>query len=480
MDSRRSILAWIGFAILLHLSSLIVPAQAQDTSWTEPVRLSDEKWAWFPVAAVDPSGVVHVAWSCTRAEGDQAEKPDALFYTRWDGVSWSPPVDVLLSPEGRPIQNPAMAADMVGNLHIIWTDSLSLFYSQARASDAGTALAWMPPIALAYVGYGAATIAADGTGTVHVVYPDPDTGVYYLRSFDGGGTWSQPEEIWQASMGHVGASAARVAVDAKGTIHVVWTQIPLPDGYPPLGVFYSQSVNGGETWSAPLQVAGEDYAEGNILTIGEQSVHLTWHGRAGVGGTFHQWSMDGGQTWSVPTKLLEGGGITREPALAIDSAGVVHLAAVGSEGISYTYWQDGKWAMPMTVEATTVNGIFYEPHHATLVVSRGNHLVLVWTRQGIGEIAYTTRRTRAPDIIPQLLSTPTSEPAVVLFPTAASISGSTMEPSRTPTAPSYLNPQSTISASNHQGALPILAAVIPATLVVATVVLARLLRGSRR
>jgi hypothetical protein len=105
---------------------------------------------------------------------------------------------------------------------------------------------------------------------------------------------------------------------------------------------------------------------------------VAWAG----GGTFHQWSADGGQTWSVPTQLCGGAGLTRAPALAVDSAGVVHLAAICTEGLAYSCWREGTWSTPETIDAGSKG---YEPYHPALVVSEGNRLFVLWAAQGDAE-----------------------------------------------------------------------------------------------
>jgi hypothetical protein len=473
MRLRHVISVLMTLCALVGLQSAKLQAQDEDGKWSEPAELSQEQWASYPAAAIDPSQVVHVMWAHMVSQGDGSESPEALFYARWDGASWSLPVDVLISPTGGHVQNPAMAADAAGNLHVIWSDGVNLYYSQASALGAGSPRAWSAPVSLASAQYAGAAIAADEDGALHVVYTDPAAGVYYIQSLDGGRSWSWPVEIWSGLEEQIGADAARVAIDAADRIHVVWTQITLPNGYPPLGVLYSRSTDGGDSWSTPVDVADESYAEGNILTMGQEVVHLTWHGRAGVGGTFHQWSEDGGETWSAPIKLCEGAGLVRAPALALDSAGAVHLAAICAEGLVYHYWQEGTWSAPETIDRWSRG---YEPDQPALVVSGGNELFVLWVAQGdeegTGVVRYSSRQTSAPRVLPKPLAKASPLPTATIRPTARP------SPTATPLSHSMDSPLG--GTPSGQGLVSsVMAGIVPVVLLVCVILFVRIWWGGR-
>lgn len=387
-------------------------AQEQDEDWSEPRRLSAERWAWYPTIAVDSTGVAHALW-VTTSEGheDLAQLDDAIFYSRWDGVSWSQPVDVLVSPGGARIQYPAVVGDRRGALHAIWSGP-NLLYSRALAGAAASARSWSEPVPLTASAVLDGDIVADDIDVLHIVYPESTAGIYYVRSAGGGDSWSLPVEVSIFQGVDVGFRDARLAVDAKHRIHVIWTQVPLPDGYPPLGVYHALSTDDGKTWSFPIQVAGENYAEGNVVTFGEDTVHLMWHGRVGIGGTYHQWSSDGGVSWTAPAQTLGGAGLTGAPAVAADSAGALYLAEVTPQGIVSARWTEAGWSVEEVVEEDTVGGVVYGPHYPALAVSRGSTLLLVWTRQGVGDVAFARLGTLEPHGAPTSLATLAPTPPV--------------------------------------------------------------------
>ena len=123
--------------ILLVCLGISRPSLAQSSIvWSAPVRLSDPKvQAWAPAIATDPAGNVYMVWSQTLTEDQSGGEGDTLFYSRWDGQAWSPPVDVLVSPQGS-AEFPDMAITPDGMLHVVWGTSgenSKMMYSRAPA-----------------------------------------------------------------------------------------------------------------------------------------------------------------------------------------------------------------------------------------------------------------------------------------------------------------------------------------------------------
>jgi hypothetical protein len=100
-----------------------VDAQGQGP-WTPPIHLSEgvvdesrvPNRVSYPIVVADEWGDVHALWSAVFAE--DAIIGDTLFYSFWDGVAWSTPVDVLYTP-GKPIWIPKAAVDSGGWLHLV-------------------------------------------------------------------------------------------------------------------------------------------------------------------------------------------------------------------------------------------------------------------------------------------------------------------------------------------------------------------------
>jgi len=143
---------------------------AQTAGWGEPVRLSTNTIsAWFPDVAVDNQGRAHIVWHGSRKEGEDVL--DLLMYAAWDGETYSEPNDIIFTGVGGWTIRPAIAADSLGKLHLVYRDGTDIYYSQAPADAAWSAASWGTPH-LVSEGSSAyySDIAVDDAGVIHVVW----------------------------------------------------------------------------------------------------------------------------------------------------------------------------------------------------------------------------------------------------------------------------------------------------------------------
>ncbi len=129
---------------------------------------------------------------------------------------------------------------------------------------------------------------------LHVVYAVPvneGRGVYYTASDDGGLTWSEALQVFDAAgAGWAAVDYPRLAVDPLGVLHAIWIRTSLSADTASLGVYYAFSADGGEGWSEPLMVAEGDYVWPSVVTDGMGGVHLFWNQATGARSWWHQWS----------------------------------------------------------------------------------------------------------------------------------------------------------------------------------------------
>jgi hypothetical protein len=457
----------LGLLVAISPNSVAAQSPEEVKGWSKPILLFGEPKIEYPVVAADPSGVIHVIW--TKDALDDAVERDtaALYYARWDGASWSKPVDVLLSSSW---PRSTLVADERGMLHLTWLGTaLSLAYSQAFAGAPPSPQSWTSPCTLSQSEQSLfADIEADKYGTLHVAYPVRGGDVYYTQSVDGGNTWSAPVNVSVRQNYDMGSEFVRLAADDQGRIHIAWTMFPLPKGWPPLGTYYARSDDGGQTWSQPLQIAGQGYDEMNVFTVGADIVHLAWNGMAGLGGRYHQWSADGGQTWSQVSEIIPppGGGTAGFPDFALDSAGTVHMIIDGQDCLLYSYWDSSQWARPECIPSTDEMGPIED---ARLTVSEGNRLHVVFP-ENFERLWYTTRLVNAPHIPPLPL------PTVPPVPTASPTATATPEPTPTSTperSTSDSEPLTSRGLGSANTSYPLLVGIPPAVLLIVVIVLVR-------
>jgi hypothetical protein len=190
------------------------------------------------------------------------------------------------------------AAPSGDNLHFVYVDAGQLRHSQS--ADGG--VTWSAP---QFIASGSApALAVDGRGTVHLVHESDGTTRVEYRRFTRG-TWSPARDITTSVPGKPAqALAPRIAVDGAGHVHVIyWTLWKDSDWKPGSRTAY---------WRKP---AGQDDFDAPVLWAHQQ----------------------------------EGGNRNaRHGALAVDPAGNVHLFYVSNRNNAHALerrvrFQDGTW-----------------------------------------------------------------------------------------------------------------------------------------
>jgi hypothetical protein len=203
--------------------------------------------------------------------------------------------------------------------------------------------------------FAAVDFSQDYTGDAHIDV---------LKSIDGGATWStttvdtskqMPDCPWSAgcTLGFLGSSASLV-IDASGRIVVAYNANRTAGA--PEQIYVSSSIDGGGSWSTPLQVSPASSTVNcgfPALAAGAASgdLRLAWQDdRNGATTAFNTWyrsSGNGGASWSADVRLSNAasGAPYKSAAgysfpygdyfsLSVDGTGTTH--AVWGEGTSYT------------------------------------------------------------------------------------------------------------------------------------------------
>lgn len=286
MTTRRAVLrgGLKGAALLLIIWQMFVPvARGQGAGpWTEAIRLSQPETAVTsnPAITADMAGNVHVMWGQVTLAPPLQTGADTLFYRRWDGQQWSDPIDVLTSPDNGATEFPELATTPDGMLHAAWSTggaSGKLWYSRAPACCADRAPAWSAPEQLdGGIHGGAIAMISDAQGRLHVAFAEFDTAnIVYRRSDDSGLTWSVRVTIPDGTLGDDEyATYVRLAVDGRGRVHAVWSVQP----WPGRRVMYARSDDGGDTWNAPQVIDEYDPARYASAGYGPLWIDVEAHG----------------------------------------------------------------------------------------------------------------------------------------------------------------------------------------------------------
>lgn len=213
--------------------------------------------------AISRNGTIYAAW--TEYEG-------SLWFSRSDdrGRGFSEPLLVAPASRTAPARAPALAAGDGATVHLAWTvgEDRAADIRTATSTDSGRSFS--PPAIVARTdGYSdAPKLAADGNGTVHLVYAESAGGPFgrhhirHARSGDGARTFEGGRDIsTPLPRGVRSAGFPALALGAQDDIYVLWELFPDPRSHPRgLGLTYSK--NGGSAFRDPIVVPGSVDAGG--------------------------------------------------------------------------------------------------------------------------------------------------------------------------------------------------------------------------
>lgn len=286
-------------------------------AWSSDIRLTlDTNASLTPSIAVSDT-VVHVVWN------DNRDGNSKIYYKRSldSGLNWSP--DFRLTPNGNASYEPSIStSDTL--VHVVWTDyrtgKYQIFYK--RSTDAG--LNWSPDTCLSHdTSYAVTASVTSAASNVFVVWQGFQEGnykIYYLRSTDGGASWSTDSRLTNGSGSETSSSPALFGP----YVHVVWrdTRNMRND------LYYKRSSDYGMTWSADtcLCNAQNDRNDPSVSVSGS-NVHAIWSDtRDGPPNweIYYKRSTNSGFSWSPDVRLTNDANRSIRPSLAV-SGPMVHV-----------------------------------------------------------------------------------------------------------------------------------------------------------
>ena len=299
-----------------HGSTAVAAGRAEQGPW----RQNESRYDYVddPAVAIDGRGGIAVAWV------DQQRKA-VLLQRLADGRQQLPQaVDVSRQPHTFSwLPRLAFAPDAPDRLFVLWQEIIFSGGSHggemmlARSEDGGRSFA--PALNLSRSSGG------DGKGRIN-------------------------REVW-----HNGSHD--LAAGPDGVLHVAWTEYDGP-------LWHARSTDGGRSFSPPRRIAGSTRspARAPSLALGPgAAVYLAWTVGEDAGADIRlARSDDGGVTFGEPQVVAASSSYSDAPRLAVDAAGVLHLAFHETAGgpfershIRYTNSRDGgrSFAAPREISA---------------------------------------------------------------------------------------------------------------------------------
>jgi hypothetical protein len=458
--NKRLVLTSLLLVGIILLRSYASNAQTPDSKWSSPIDISAPVSTGqdiFGVLLCDPYQNLHVLWAKNYEGGSGIFYRNDLSDTWSDLIDVIAVPDPIAARLSVALSLPDNVIHLIWQNNFIRGD---VYYSQVSLLNAGNSRSWTrPKILIPQVD--SAQIHVDAAGIVRILFGASDAsgrenGVYYIKSEDGGATWGDPIPIYETDSSLPSTITAAMAMDQAGRIHVgITIRSQEYSAYSEIG--YLRSLDGGQTWSEykVIDDKGTTFQGVSTLTpyaFGPDEVHLTWHDPRRM----HQWSFDGGETWSEPIQIMPlSAGFGGANELVKDSAGVLHVVTAVANGVFSAAWENSQWTTPEQIDNRPM-----DPHGQKIAVCQGNQLHVVYDDRLGNEttVWYSRREVDAPHR--KRLSLPPYNIQQTPVATQNSLpitTVSTVQPAISPTNVVYvITPQSVHTEAVQQPAIPLL------------------------
>ena len=226
-------------------------------------------------------------------------------------------------------------------------------------------------------------VAIDSAGNIYAVWEDDtntNSNILFSRSTDGGSTFSTPKSLSNTP----GFSfSPRIVVDGSGGINVVWEDKESTT----LDIFFSRSIDGGATFSAPRNLTNGSPGSGSPMVAADaaSNIYVVWENDSGVLGVFLSRSGDGGATFTAPMTLSTNTGGSVSPQIALDVSGNVNVVweddSGASSDISFSRSSDhgATFSTPKSLSLNVGNS-----NSAQLAVDLNGNIDVIWENDSPG------------------------------------------------------------------------------------------------
>jgi hypothetical protein len=262
------------FCLVAILACASLCKKKPQDNYLEPVNVSNNSGrSENPSIAVDSKGTLHLVWN------DDTPGNEEIFYAfKSSSGIWSHPIN--LTNNNRASRFPSIAVDKNDVVHLAWQDASpegrwKILYSQ-KTLDSN----WSIPESLFGPGIDpvAPQLAIDTIGNIHmaynIAYNPYRVDVFYTKKSPQS-NWTSPISLnptleWPAIDFCIGVSEA-------GDVHVIWRASFIGnDSSYPSEIYYTQKPQGGN-WISPINISNT-YEESfsPSLAVDVNNVHVVW------------------------------------------------------------------------------------------------------------------------------------------------------------------------------------------------------------
>ncbi len=366
-----------------------------------------------PALVVDDDQNIHVVWQDSFIN----DPPKRIFYKNYTAATgtWSPTIWISTESTGN-AEDPVLAVDGDGNVHIVWQDNslldgsndYDIFYKNYTVAT-GT---WSTTVVVSTESTSTSYHPAlrEENGTLHLAWedqtaldgPGSDWDIFYKNYTIAAGTWSNTTIVsTESTSWSLGAS---LEVEQNGKVHLAWFDSTPLDGNSDYDIFYKNYTVAAGTWSNTTIVSTESDGGGSrnpTLVVGaDGTIHVAWDDSSTYDGSgtdfdiFYKNYTVATSTWSSTTVISTGStGPSEHPALTVGANGTIHLVwddgAVGNPSILHQNYTaaTGIWSN-ITVISTESTWVSEKP---TLAVDESGNVHVAWEDQQPYEDAGTDK-----------------------------------------------------------------------------------------
>ncbi len=288
------------FAVILVIFSI----QVSQAGWTTAERISDENTAFHPRFAVNGQYIHIIYYTFTGGNG-------LVHYLRStdNGCYWDEPYLLVDTSEASGTILPVIRTNG-DSVFALWSN---YYHSGSRRNisfrrSLNNGLTWQPVQYLLYprdYHFQKHTLSVSGSN-VFIAYSDYDEDLIYnfMKSTNGGQTWTEPEELLRLYDADFMDMACR-----GDTIILVWAgNYSVDDSWES---YYMKSNNAGDTWSDAVLLSEPDTINSNhpSISINEQgNIVVCWYdGKYSPhpwnGDLFVRYSYDMGESWTQEEQI---------------------------------------------------------------------------------------------------------------------------------------------------------------------------------
>jgi len=283
-------------------------------AWTSVVSVST---GVEPAIAVGPDHTAHLAWV------ELFDGTDQVFYSRWNGASWSVPMLIAPGLTGDATA-PVVGVDVSNTVYIAWGQG-SGGYALYLASSSGGGTGLWNALSVPNASGDAPAMAIARDGTVHLAWQQAATvthAIYYAAL--SGGTWSLPENISQRP--GIDDATPSMALGEDGNPVVVWSGAPG-------GAYEVWSSRRAPVWSAPANVSNSPDDSGQPRIVQTRSDSVVMWDEATTPATI-DWAFGARGAWTARKTLVAAGGDWGAVAPAAGPDGTVHYVYDGGPDLN--------------------------------------------------------------------------------------------------------------------------------------------------